>query len=66
MLFDGGETIWRLADNAASRNFAAQLPLTQTFGDFNSIEKICRLEETVPVDDTPFGADPAVGRCHYL
>lgn len=43
--FEGGEAIVRLEDNAAARDFASKLPMTQTFEDFNEIEKICRLPE---------------------
>ena len=60
LTFDGGEAIVRLADNDAARSFYAQLPMTQTFEDFNSIEKICRLPEEVMTDGVERGVDPKV------
>ena len=60
LIFDGGEAIVRLADNDAARSFYAQLPLTQTFEDFNSIEKICRLPEELTTDGMERGVDPDV------
>ena len=38
--FEGGEAIVRLNDSAAAQSFVSQFPMTQTFEDFNSIEKI--------------------------
>ncbi len=60
LTFDGGEAILALEDNAATRDLLAQLPLTQEFEDFNSIEKICRLQETLSTDEVEAGVDPAV------
>lgn len=60
LTFDGGEAIVRLADNDAARSFYAQLPMTQTFEDFNSIEKICRLPEELVTDGVERGVDPDV------
>lgn len=60
LTFEGGEAIMCLEDNAATRAFAAQLPLTQTFEDFNSIEKICRLPEDVATEGVETGVDPDV------
>lgn len=60
LTFDGGEAVVRLADNAAARSFYSQLPMTQTFEDFNNIEKICRLSEEVSTDEMEWGVDPNV------
>jgi hypothetical protein len=52
----------RLWDNATARDLIAQLPLTLTFRDFNSVEKIGQLPlklsmEGVPAGDNPFPRD---------
>lgn len=60
LTFDGGEAIVQLADNDAARSFYAQLPMTQTFEDFNSIEKICRLPEELVTDGVERGVDPDI------
>ena len=60
MTFDGGEAILRLEDNAAARDFASRLPMTQTFEDYNSIEKICRLPDEITTDGVAKGVDPDV------
>ncbi|MDO4272123.1 MAG: cyclophilin-like fold protein [Eubacteriales bacterium] len=60
LTFEGGEAMVRLNDNEAAQSFAAQLPMTQTFEDFNSIEKICRLPEELETDGVESGVDPAV------
>lgn len=58
--FEGGEAIARLEDNAAARDFASKLPMTQTFEDFNEIEKICRLPEEITTESVEMGTDPEV------
>lgn len=58
--FEGGEAIMRLNDSAAAQSFVSQLPMTQTFEDFNSIEKICRLSEEIPTEGAEMGIDPSV------
>lgn len=60
LTFDGGEAVVRLADNAAARSFFSQLPITQTFEDFNSIEKICRLPNELSTDAVEKGVDPDI------
>lgn len=50
----------RLNDSAVSQRFVSQLPMTQTFEDFNSIEKICRLSEEISTEGTERGVDPSV------
>lgn len=51
------EAILLLEDNAAARDFASQLPLKQTFEDFNSIEKICRLQNELTTEGVDAGVD---------
>lgn len=58
--FDGGEAILLLNDNATARDFASQLPLTQTFEDFNNIEKICRLQDELTTEGVDTGVDPDI------
>ncbi len=60
LTFDGGEAIVRLEDNAAARDFLSKLPLTQTFEDFNSIEKICRLPDEITTEGVEAGVDPDI------
>ena len=48
----------RLWDNATARDLIAQLPLTLTFRDFNSVEKIAQLPRKLSMDDVPAGDDP--------
>ncbi|WP_455617955.1 cyclophilin-like fold protein [Eisenbergiella sp.] len=60
LTFDGGEAIVRLDDNAAAQDFVSQLPMTQTFEDFNSIEKICRLPEELATEGVESGVDPDI------
>lgn len=60
LTFDGGEAIFHLEDNAAARDFASRLPMTQTFEDFNEIEKICRLPEEITTDGVEMGTDPEI------
>ncbi len=58
--FDSGEAILALEDNAAAQSLLAQLPLTQEFEDFNSIEKICRLEDHLTTDGVSSGVAPDI------
>lgn len=60
LTFDGGEAVVRLEDNDAARDFLSRLPLPQTFEDFNSIEKICRLPEEITIEGVESGIDPDV------
>lgn len=60
MIFDGGEAVLRLEDNDAARDFLSRLPLTQTFEDFNHIEKICRLPDEITTDGVEAGVDPDI------
>lgn len=55
-----GDTILtgRLWDNAPARDLAAQLPLTLTFSDYNSLEKIASLPQRLATEGMPAGDDP--------
>ena len=55
-----GDTVLtgRLWDNATGRDLLAQLPLTLTFRDFNSLEKITSLPRKLSTDGVPAGDDP--------
>ena len=55
----------RLADNATSRDLAAQLPLTLSFKDFNHLEKIARLPRRLSADGASAGAHPDIGDIGY-
>ena len=48
----------RLWDNATARDLIAQLPLTLTFRDFNSVEKIAELPRKLSMDGVSAGDDP--------
>jgi hypothetical protein len=62
----GGTVITaRLADNPTARDFAAQLPLTLTFKDFNQVEKLAKLPRRLSMDGVPAGADPDIGDIGY-
>ena len=45
----------RLHDNATARDLAAQLPLTLTFRDHNSVEKTAPLPRELSLDGAPEG-----------
>jgi len=63
--FGGTEMSARLHDNAATRDLAAQLPLTLTFRDHNGVEKTAPLPRELPLDGAPDGHDPAAGEIGY-
>lgn len=50
-----------LWDNPAARDFAARLPLTLTFGDYNAVEKTAHLDPALTMDGMPAGDDPEPG-----
>jgi len=54
-----------LDDNAASRDFAAMLPLDVTLSDYHQTEKIADLPSTLSTDGAPDGIDPAIGDITY-
>jgi len=55
-----GDTVLtgRLWNNATARDLIAQLPLTLTFRDFNSVEKIAQLPRKLSMDGVPAGDNP--------
>jgi hypothetical protein len=55
----------RLDENATARSLAAQLPLTLTFRDHNSVEKTVPLPSELSVEGAPEGHDPAAGEIGY-
>ena len=59
--FAGGEAEILLADNATSRSFWQQLPLTLTFEDFAGEEKIAYPPAALSQEGAATGYDPAVG-----
>ena len=62
---NGNEVFVRLDDNVASRDFLEMLPLTLTFEDFNSTEKIATLPGELSTEGLPSGYTPAIGDFSY-
>ena len=62
---NGNEVFVKLDDNVASREFLEMLPLTLTFEDFNSTEKIATLPEELSTEGLPSGYAPKVGDFSY-
>jgi hypothetical protein len=54
-----------LADNPTARDLAAQLPLTLTFKDYNSVEKVATLPRPLTTQGVPKGADPDIKDIGY-
>lgn len=65
MVFGNNEAIVALEDNSASRDLVSLLPLTLTFEDYNSIEKISMLSRKLNTKDAPQSCDPDVGTFAY-
>jgi hypothetical protein len=63
--FGDTELTARLHDNATARDLAAQLPLTITFRDHNSVEKTAPLPRELSLDGAPEGHDPVNGDIGY-
>ena len=61
----GQTLIAQLADNPTAHDLADQLPLTLTFRDFNSVEKIADLPRPLTSEGVPAGADPDVNDIGY-
>ena len=55
----------RLDDNAPANDLAAQLPLTLTFRDHNSVEKTAPLPRELSLEGVPAGHDPVAGDIGY-
>lgn len=62
---NGNEVFVRLDDNVASKEFLEMLPLTLTFEDFNSTEKIATLPGELSTEGLPSGYTPAIGDFSY-
>jgi hypothetical protein len=54
-----------LDDSAATRDLAAQLPLTVEMSDHGAVEKTGPLPFSLSLDGQPAGADPDVGDVGY-
>jgi hypothetical protein len=55
----------RLLDDPTARDLAAQLPLTLTFRDHNSVEKTAPLPRALTTAGAPVGHDPVAGDIGY-
>lgn len=63
---NGNEEVFvSLYDNQASRDFLEMLPLTLTFEDFNSTEKIATLPNELSTEGQPSGFTPEIGDFAY-
>ena len=62
---NGNEIFVRLDDNVASKELLEMLPLTLTFEDFNSTEKIATLPSELSTEGLPSGYTPKVGDFSY-
>ena len=63
---NGNEEVFvSLDDNQASRDFLEMLPLTLTFEDFNSTEKIANLPNELSTEGQPSGYIPEIGDFAY-
>ncbi len=58
---DDLEFVIELYDNETSHHFLEMLPLTLTFSDYASTEKVSDLEETLTIDEDISGFDPSIG-----
>ncbi len=54
-----------LSENATARDLVAQLPLTLTLRDHNSVEKTAPLPRELSLDGAPRGHDPTAGDIGY-
>jgi hypothetical protein len=66
IVVEGTELAASLNDSAASRDFAAQLPLDLTLEDYNATEKIADLPSRLSTEGAPEGVDPDVGDITYF
>lgn len=55
----------RLSDNPTARDLAVQVPMSLTFRDLNSVEKIAMLPRPLTTDGVPEGDDPQIGDIGY-
>ncbi|WP_024793630.1 cyclophilin-like fold protein [Tomitella biformata] len=62
----GGELIsGELYDHPVAREFAAMLPVTLTFQDFNAVEKLAPLARALTLDGVPSADAPEPGEIGY-
>lgn len=61
MVIEGQEIGITLYDTSAANDLYNMLPLELTFEDFNSVEKISYLEQSLTTEGEPDGCDPDVG-----
>ena len=55
----------QLANSPTAQDLTDQLPLTLTFRDFNSVEKVAELPRPLTMDGVPAGDDPDIGDIGY-
>ena len=65
ILIAGQPVTAQLDDNPTARALADQLPLTLSFRDLNSVEKISKLPQPLTTDGVPDGADPEIADIGY-
>ena len=65
ILIAGQPVTAELDDNPTARALADQLPLTLSFRDLNSVEKISKLPQPLTTDGVPDGADPEIADIGY-
>lgn len=61
LTFNSEEIIIKMRNNPTSRDFLSLLPLTLTFEDYASAEKISYLSRKLSLEGAPTGSDPAPG-----
>jgi hypothetical protein len=61
LTFDGGKAVAEMYDNPTSRDLVSMLPLTLSFKDFNSTEKIAYPSRKLSTENAPFGLVPSKG-----
>ena len=62
---DGAIATATLGNNAAARDFVAQLPLSLTLQNYAEIERIATLPRKLSVDGAPAGITPKTGDINY-
>lgn len=66
IIVDGAALDATLEDTAASRDFAAMLPMEVTLEDYHGTEKIHTLPSRLSTDGAPDGVDPEIGDITYF
>jgi hypothetical protein len=65
LIIEGQPVMATLYDNATSRDLLTLLPISQTFEDYASTEKIAYLPRKLASSPTPADASPAAGDITY-